>query len=163
MDPAVGRTGPEVRAASRAFSRILIGLAALLAAIFACGWAILLHHGDDRARLGWHPGPASGRGVLVDAVEADGPAAGKLQPGDAIRAINGDPLGNALSMEWLLFPLPPGTPYTVRVARGGAEMDVPLTVARAVGAGWAWTAITRMVVALVFCSTGLIVGLLRPQ
>ncbi|HEY3121288.1 MAG TPA: protein kinase [Vicinamibacteria bacterium] len=162
MDPAVGHTGPEVRVA-RAFSRILIGLAVLLAAIFACGWAILLRHGDERARLGWHPGPGAGRAALVAEVEPDGPAAGKLQPGDAIRAVNGDPRVNLLSLEWLLYPLPPGTPYTLRIARGGTEMDVGLSVAFAAGPGWVWTAVTRMVVALVFCSTGLIVGLLRPQ
>jgi serine/threonine-protein kinase len=162
MDPAVGQGPPEVATPGRAFTRIAIGLAVLVAAILACGWAILLRHGHERARLGWEAGVADG-GAVVASVDPSGPAAGRLQPGDSIRAVNGDRRVNGVSLEWLLYPLPPGASYVLRVARGGAETDVALTVGRDPGTRWIWTAVTRLVVALVFVSTGLIVGLLRPQ
>jgi GAF domain-containing protein len=160
MDPQ----GPaEPGTAGRAFAPVAIGLAVLVAAVIACGWGILLRHGSERADLGWRAGPSEGGGAIVAGVEPSGPASGRLQPGDGIRAVNGDRRVNGLSLEWLLYPLPPGAAYTLRVERHGVERQVALAVRSEDGTSWLSTAITRLVVALVFWSTGLIVGLLRPQ
>jgi GAF domain-containing protein len=162
MDPAVGLSRPESATAGRAFPRIAVALAVLVVAVLAGGWVILLRHGHQRARLGWQAGVAEGGRAIVASVDPSGPAAGRLQAGDTIRAVNGDGRVSGLSLEWLLYPLPPGASYTLRVARDAAERDIALTVGRETGVRWVWTAVTRLAVAVVFCSTGLIVGLLRP-
>jgi eukaryotic-like serine/threonine-protein kinase len=145
------------------FQWIVLGLGAGLALLFAAAFVLVARHGGREGRLGWRPAPAPDGGVLVAAVDLEGPAAGALAPGDRVVAVDGDPRVSWASFGWLIEPLTPGRDYALRVARDGRELEARLHVIAWTRPGWEWTAIVRAVVALLLCTTGLTVGLLRPE
>src|SRR5207247_3094812 len=51
----------------------------------------------------------------------------------------------------------------LRVVRDGHEREMRLPVIASIRPGWEWTAAVRAIVALLLCTTGLTVGLLRPE
>ena len=145
------------------FQWIVLGLGAGLALLFAAAFVLVARHGGREGRLGWRPAPAPDGGVLVAGVDLSGPAAGALAPGDRVTAVDGDPRVSWASFGWLIEPLTPGREYALRVARDGRELAMRLSVVSSTRPGWEWTAIVRAVVALLLCTTGLTVGLLRPE
>jgi hypothetical protein len=145
-----------------AFSWIVLALGAGLAVLFAAAFVLVARHGGREARLGWEGVPAPDGGVLVGTVEPAGPAA-VLAPGDRVVAMDGDRRVNWASLDWLMLPVPGRGSYTLTVVRDGREIEAPLRVVAATRSGWEWTAIVRAFVALVLCTTGLTVGLLRPE
>jgi eukaryotic-like serine/threonine-protein kinase len=62
-------------------------------------------------------------GVVVATVDPDGTAAGKLQPGDSIIAINGDPRYSRVSQVLWRPSIPEGATQTITVWRNGAPVD----------------------------------------
>ena len=66
--------------------------------------------------------------VLVDAVEAGGPAAGVLRPGDAIAAVDGAPVTEAGGAR-RLWEVRPGESVRLTVERAGRRMEVVLRAA----------------------------------
>ena len=145
------------------FQWIVLGLGAGLALLFAAAFVLVARHGGREGHLGWRPAPASDGGVLVAGVDLGGPAAGALAPGDRVVGVDGDRRVSWASFGWLIEPLRPGRDYTLRVARDGREIEVRLPVTASTRPGWEWTAIVRAAVALLLCTTGLTVGLLRPE
>jgi len=145
------------------FQRIVLGLGAGLALLFAAAFVLVARHGGREGRLGWQPAPAPDGGVVVAGVDLPGPAAGALAPGDRVMAVDGDRRVSWASFGWLIEPLTPGRHYALRVARDGLELEMRLPVMASTRPGWEWTAIVRAVVALLLCTTGLTVGLLRPE
>jgi len=71
------------------------------------------------------------RGALIAGVLRGGPAdkAG-VKPGDVLIEVEGRPVADPTSMLNLIAALPPGKPATVRVKRGGSEVDATITVGR---------------------------------
>ena len=67
-------------------------------------------------------------GVLLQDVVAGGPAAGLLRPGDVIVAVDGAEVLTSAGLAAALAPHAPGDRVTVRVARGGGTVDVPVTL-----------------------------------
>ena len=143
------------------FFWVVLGLGTALALLFAAASVLVARHGGHERRLGWQAAPAGG-GVVVSAVDPSGPAGGALVPGDRIVSIDGDRRVSWDSFDWLIESPPIGATYRLGVARGGRERELRLRVAERVRPGWAWTALVRVFVALVLCTTGLTVGLLRP-
>ena len=90
-------SSPAARSARPAFFWLILALGLLLAAVFGAGTLILLRYGGERGRLGWQKSETP-TGVVVRGVDADGPAAGRLHPGDRIVAVNGDRRVNDLSL-----------------------------------------------------------------
>ena len=66
-------------------------------------------------------------GVVISAVEADGPSAGRLRPGDVIRFANGQPLTAPDTALLTLAALDPSRACTFSVWRNGAAADVSVT------------------------------------
>jgi len=145
------------------FHWIVLGLGVGLALLFAAAFLLVVRHGGREGRLGWRPAPAPDGGVLVSAVDPAGPAAGALAPGDRVVAVDGDRRVSWASFAWLNGPLAIGRDYSLRVARDGREREMRLPVAAWTRPGWEWTAVVRAIVALLLCTTGLMVGLLRPE
>jgi serine protease DegQ len=71
------------------------------------------------------------RGALIAGVLRGGPAdkAG-VKPGDVLVEVEGRPVADPTSMLNLIAALPPGKPATVKVKRGGQEIDATITVGR---------------------------------
>jgi hypothetical protein len=67
--------------------------------------------------------------VVVDEVTPGSPSdlAG-LKPGDLIMTANGTPVGNVVDLAALLFGVEPGSELTMRIYRGGKQMEVKMTV-----------------------------------
>jgi eukaryotic-like serine/threonine-protein kinase len=153
---------PATRSGRPPFFWLVLALGLLLAAVFGAGTLVLARHGGERGRRGWEASPTAA-GLVVRAVDRHGPAAGRLRAGDRVVAVNGDTRVSDLSLEWLLLPVPPGGEYTLRVALPDGEREVALTAGSQQAPRWRGTFAVRLLVALVLCSTGLAVGLLRPR
>jgi PDZ domain-containing protein len=69
--------------------------------------------------------------VEVQAVDKALPAAGKLQPGDALTALDGTPVTTSQGVRDVLGGRPVGSPVTVAYTRGGAPATVTITTAKA--------------------------------
>jgi GAF domain-containing protein len=154
---------PSSRVRRPPFHWIVLGLGAALALLFAAAFVLVLRHGGREGRLGWQPAPAPDGGVRVAGVDPTGPAAGVLAAGDRVVAVNGDRRVSWTSFDRLIEPLALGGDYALRIARDGRELDVRLPVMAWTRPGWAWTAAVRAIVALLLCTTGLTVGLMRPE
>lgn len=62
------------------------------------------------------------QGAQVVAVDPGGPAAGALQPGDVIVALDGQPVRSMAELRARLYVLQPGTRATVTVERSGKSV-----------------------------------------
>jgi serine protease Do len=70
-------------------------------------------------------------GVLVQTVEADGPARGVLQPEDVVVAIEGEPVGYVAELQAKIAEHHPGDRVAVTVYRDKRRMDVTVRLAEA--------------------------------
>lgn len=73
-------------------------------------------------------------GVIVSYVHPQGPAAGLLESGDAIVAVDGVNVTTVAGFMRLEQSKPPGTPATLRIVRRGKPLDVSVTPRDATGA-----------------------------
>ena len=87
---------------------------------------------QDRVVHGWlgvqgtdAPG---GGGAKVAQVESGGPAAGRLQVGQLITAVNTIPVRTMAEVRALLYVLPPGTPVTISVQQPAGTRVVDVTL-----------------------------------
>lgn len=64
------------------------------------------------------------RGVLIDAVAENYPAAGKLRPGDVIVAVDGKPVQNTSDLRSVMSNKQPGDEVRLTVRRNGKTSDV---------------------------------------
>ncbi len=76
-----------------------------------------------------------GKGVLINEVSADGPAAGKLMPGDIITAVNGKAMDTTNLLRRFVASFPPQTTVKVTVFRPsddgkGKSMDIDITLGK---------------------------------
>lgn len=67
-------------------------------------------------------------GAAVVTVRADGPAAGRLVPGDVVTAVGGQPLRFAAALSQRVARSAPGTALALTVRRDGGLISVPVTV-----------------------------------
>lgn len=67
-------------------------------------------------------------GAAVAAVSANGPAAGKLAPGDVITAVNGQLIRSVEALRQRVARAAPGSTLTLTIRREGAFLTRPLTV-----------------------------------
>lgn len=67
--------------------------------------------------------------LVVAAVDDKGPSAGQLQPEDDITAVNGAPVNTSVALREAIGKLPPGTPVTLDVQRGGVPATATVTLA----------------------------------
>jgi len=70
-------------------------------------------------------------GVIVQTVEADGPADGALEQEDVVVAIDGEPVGYVAELQAKIAEHRPGERVTVTVYRDGRRMDVAVRLAEA--------------------------------
>lgn len=81
------------------------------------------------AALGIGVGDAkNGAGVIVLAIDADGPAAGQLQEGDVIRAVNRRPVRNAAEYRKIVASTKSGERVLLQVGRGDDQFFVVIPI-----------------------------------
>jgi hypothetical protein len=85
---------------------------------------IFKYHRIDQYGYTTSPGP---EGVVVTAVDPAGPAAGKLQPGDRILAIDGDPRLRRITQTFWHSSFLEGPPSSLKIERGGTEMELSVS------------------------------------
>jgi serine protease Do len=68
------------------------------------------------------------RGAIVTEVDPDGPAAGKVLNGDILLRVNDQDAADTRAVARLVAVTPPGKTVQIHLLRGGAELDVPVTV-----------------------------------
>jgi S1-C subfamily serine protease len=78
--------------------------------------------------LGVDGGDVAGGGALVQTVDASGPAAGHLQSGDVIHAVNSVPVRTMAELRARLYVLAPGTTVGVSVQEGSTNRVVSVTL-----------------------------------
>jgi serine protease DegS len=71
---------------------------------------------------------ANGGGAKIVTVKANGPAAGRLQSGQVIVAVDSQPVRTMAELRARLYVLPPGAPVTVSVEGPGATHAVSVTL-----------------------------------
>jgi PDZ domain-containing protein len=72
--------------------------------------------------------------VVVIEVAPDGPAAGRLVPGDVVLTVDGDPVTSGAALAERVRASPAGVPLTLRILHQGIERDQPITPELAPGA-----------------------------
>lgn len=98
----------------------------------------LLQYGEvRRPYLGFEPqdltpslresmGLADGPGALVAEVDSHGPAAGVLQEGDVVVAVEGAPVTSQAALRLLLIDYSAGAPVVLSCVRHGQRVEIPL-------------------------------------
>ncbi len=99
---------------------IIAGLLFLGFGVFAASMIFKYHRLD---KLGYTVNPGSS-GVIVAGVDPTGPAAGKLQPGDKILAINGDSRFSRVTQFFWRSSFLEDRNLSLRIERNGAEREL---------------------------------------
>src|SRR5664279_417876 len=104
------------------FIRLSIALTIVSLAVLTYAGVHIYRYGDQSKTLGWAASWKQGS-WMVRAVDRDGPAAGQLQPGDRILAINGDARAERIGPSWFLRERPDEQSYTILVAHDRIEIE----------------------------------------
>jgi len=169
LDPGEGgqslpaRFAPEIRVPrSRGARRksltfwLLLAGNVLILGCFVFAGSVLSRHRGTISNTGWWSDPAA-EGFLVMDVYDQGPAAGIVQVGDNVRAINGKSI-------WLgeIQMVPPGGSYSMRVLRHGQILDLVLKKGMIDNPRWPGGTLAYLVVSLTFFLTAVVVSVVRP-
>jgi eukaryotic-like serine/threonine-protein kinase len=171
--PGTGRGCPAVPAMSSATTstrRVMVfRVAALLgilgaAVLFVVAAIVLSRHGERVPHRGW-TGEFAGGQLIVREVETDGPADGRLAPGDLVVAVDGDRRLDRLTADRSrgfrgLFP--PGLDYTLRVRRAGEDIDIALAAAERRDPAQLHVSQSLLAVAAVWCIVPALISIFRP-
>jgi len=123
---------------------------------FVFAASVLYHYRGSVAHTGWWADPTA-HGFLVTDVYDLGPAAGIVQIGDDVQAINGKSI-------WLaeIQKVSPGTSYSMHVLRHGQPVDLVLTKGIIANPRWPGGTLAYLVVSLTFFLTAVVVSVVRP-
>lgn len=143
------------------FRTVALVISSVAAILFLLAAAAVVRYGDRVRDFGWTPARAGGV-LVVDRVDPGGPADGRLQPGDAIVAWNGDRRITRIGP--LLYRRGPAdAPYTLTIRRDGREQSVGLTTpARHDVDQWRLTG-SSLVAAFVWFVVATMIALFRPE
>ena len=139
---------------------LLLGTAVL--GLYVFGGMMIFRYGGLRKDFGWQSA-SRGQAVYVSEVDPQGAAAGKLHVGDRILAINDETRISSVSPVYLLREIPAGSVYTIRVQRGGNEVQLELNLPPLTNdPSYFGPALSRLAVSVVFYVLAMLIGILRP-
>ncbi len=131
--------------------------------LFAAGDIYTLYHfSQGRNWFGWNTAVIGGQRTITW-LPANGPASGKLQPGDRILAVNDDSRAARIYPLESLRGLQPGDTYSVDILRNGLRQRYELTVSKLVDVQWQFPAAAMLTVSLAFFSLALFLALAKPE
>ena len=167
---AVSPQSPQPEAGTKSarkprFYYLVIALCGLAGWYFVFACTLAVRYGAQAKDFGWQY-EAHGQQWLVSTVDAQGVAAGRLQPGDQILAINDDAwivrVGADLNLRLTRDLLSPGSRYTMTIARAGRTERIELSVPLRRDSGW-WSIAAGLLVSLSFYIFALVVGVMKPE
>lgn len=140
-----------------------VALAIAGAGILIYGFAALMtiKYGAVTKDFGWQA-VQEGDGWHINEVDANGPAAGHLQPGDRLIAINDDERASRVWPQYKQHAIAPGSNYTIRIARGSTEQAFELNAPLARDYKKLARILSLLPVSIGFFVVGVLVGLLKP-
>ncbi len=144
------------------FSWSAIGAAAAFSVIFILQAVSSFWHGDAAREVGWSAALRDDAWVVRE-VQPNGPAAGRLQPGDRILALDGDTRLGVIGSSWMLRHAPPGSAYTVSVERDGSTLEVALTQQVVHDPSYRPWIVIYLIDALAFALVGILIALAKPH
>jgi tRNA A-37 threonylcarbamoyl transferase component Bud32 len=141
----------------------LWSICALIAtATIALEVATIVREGGARKELGWSYGRVNGQWE-IQSVDSTGPAAGLLERGDRIVAVDGDARAAKIGPRWYLRDTPDRAGYGLTIARRGveSELSVPWPVTHS-GAERAWQWV-HLITALAYLGVALLLAITLPD
>ena len=142
------------------FFWIVVATGVVMLALHAFAWASALRRKDQVISLGWHK-RTEGSADIVSAVDVGSPAAGRLEVGDRVLAIDGTPAPEGYMQ---IFVRRLEDPYSVLVRRGDDVRQVRLWLAITSEPGhFRRQVLPYLVASMAFGLVGIVVGLLRPD
>ena len=130
--------------------------------LYVFGAVQLARHGASVREFGWTVATRDGR-FYVDRVAATGPAAGRLQTGDAIVAIDGDTRMEHVPPRLKTRDIDAEDRYAIRVIRGDQPLDVTLAPVLRVSYEQLAQSLTIFAVSLTWFAVATLVAVLKPD
>ena len=146
------------------FFWVVVTIAPVILALYIPVGMIIYRYGTLHRNPGWECRFQAGH-CLVIRVDPQGEAAGKLQEGDLILAIDGQSRFVAPGVMGLdlLTQKPPGESYTLKVQRGAAQVDLHLSAQIERNLRHLFPILIPLGTSLVCFTVALIIGLARPE
>jgi hypothetical protein len=143
------------------FRVVTLVISGVAAVVFAIAAVAVARYGDRVREFGW-TARVDGDVLVVGAVDAGGPADGRLQSGDAIVAWNGDRHIARLGSVWYRRLTATDT-YTLTIQRAGQEQSVLLTALEGRDADEWRIAASSVAAALVWFVVATMIALFKPE
>ncbi len=129
---------------------------------YAFTGVMIYRYGALSKDFGWTTTKKSD-GLYVGKVDSPGPAAGILQAGDRLVAINDDPRVNRLGVSYQNYQIAWDDSYKIRVERNTIEQQFELKPrVKRDSSSWSWI-LSWLIASLPFFVTALLVGILQPK
>ena len=144
------------------FFWIALLMGAFVIGLYVFAAVMVFRYGGLTKDFGWSYA-SSGQAVYVTDVDPQRGAAGRLQAGDQILAINNETRVSRVAPYYVLREISAGSFYTIRIQRNGDEFESeqrlppPTTDPRYFG-----PALSLLAVSVVFYVLGMLIGILRP-
>jgi serine/threonine protein kinase len=144
------------------FFWIAVFLGALMLSFYIFAGLMISRYGAVTRDSGWKPERRDGQWYVVE-VDPQGAAAGKLQAGDLILAINDDPRVASIDSPDVWWVTARQDAYTLEVKRGSEQRHFELQVERTQNYRNMGVFLSNIAASLGFYLVGLILGLLKPE
>ena len=154
---------PVKKPVKPAFFWMICGFGLILLGYFIFAGVQLYRLGPLQLEIGWSAVEQPKGCWKVNHVDPQGPAAGKLQAGDQLVAINHESRVATHGPGYLRWVQPFGGPYTIRVIQNGTEKDFSLT-SQLADTHQIWPLLLmQFVIGAVFFGVGMSIGILKPD
>jgi hypothetical protein len=144
------------------FFWIAVLLGTVLLGVYVFTAVIIWRYGTVTRDFGWEPARRHGQWVVRD-VDPQGPAAGKLQAGDLILAINDDARIPSIDSSQVWLVTARQDTYTLEVERRAEQRRFALQVVKRRHYGNLGVSLATLTASLGFYLVGLTLGLLKPE
>jgi eukaryotic-like serine/threonine-protein kinase len=155
--PAVRRRDPKPP-----FFWIAIAIGLLALGLFVIEGVHAIQFAGYSRHQGWTETRA-GDEWRIATVDPAGPAAGRLEPGDRLVAIDGDRRAARFGAHWRLERLDPGRPYSIEVLRGTSAVLTSLTLGTRYDPSYISWVLVYLLIAASFYGVGMMMAVAKPE
>jgi GAF domain-containing protein len=142
------------------FLWVVVITSMIVGSLFAYAAFLLIQRGGATSSFGWEEVRRDGEWV-VSRVDATGPAAGRVESGDRIIAMNGVAPISGSGTTLHRNELGPGETYEITVERGGLQQTIEVGVTA--GPSALAARVAYFISSLLWCVIGLWIGAARPE